>query len=128
MVSSLIQQAREAARKQLERLYEGVCTIYRYENIYDSTAHCTRANKSVLYENQPCRISYNRTDSAEQTDTVARVSQEITLFISSDINIPAGSIISATQEDSIVEYETSGQMVKYPTHQEIGLILANKEA
>lgn len=128
MVSAAIKQARIVAKKQIESLYEGSCTIYTYTKVYDKEKHATRAEKGVLYEDIPCRVSHAKVNPATQSDTVATIAEVVTLFIEPSINIPPGSVISVTQEGDTTLYENSGQPIKYFTHQEIGLTLHDKEA
>lgn len=124
MVGSLIERARETARKHLEKLQEDVCTVYTYSQQYDEAAHCMRTGKDILYEDVPCKVSFGNAIAATESDTVTHLAQTITLFVSPEYEIPAGSLIDVAG----IIYEASGQPLTFPTHNEIGLVLAQKEA
>lgn len=125
MVSKLIGRARETARKHLESLQEAVCTVYAYSQQYDEKSHCMRTAKDILYEDMPCKVSFgNIAVPATESDTVTHLAQTVTLFVSPEYEIPAGSRIDVAG----IIYEASGQPLTFPTHNEIGLALAQKEA
>lgn len=109
------------ARKAVERLYSGTCTIVEYQEV-------KRANKStafeevVVVENQPCRLSYSTIDSTSGTETGASsVVKSTKLYISPDIKVKAGSKIIVTQNDVTEVYKNSGEPAYYTTHQEVVL-------
>ena len=119
---------RKLARKYLEKLYEGTCTITEFSNVYDPVTHCTKPVKNVICEGVTCHLSYTTAPAVKNTDTVAAMDQNITLFISPDILVKPGSMIEVTQVGRTTKFEASGAPVVYPTHQEIGLSLTDKEA
>lgn len=123
MVSKLIERARETARKHLGSLQESVCTVYAYSQQYDEKSHCMRTAKDILYEDMPCKVSFGSAIAATESDTVTHLAQTVTLFVSPEYEIPAGSLIDVAG----VIYEASGQPLAFPTHNEIGLVLAQKE-
>lgn len=110
------------AKKSIESLYDGTCTISEYSKV-------KRENKSigfeevVVLENQPCRMSFKSVNSINQTDTVGVVSQSITVYMSPDILVKPGSKMSITQNGVTCEYKSSGKSAVYSTHQEIPLEL-----
>ena len=110
------------ARKSVESLYDGICTISEYKKV-------KRENKStgfeevVVLENQPCRMSYKSVNSTSQTDTVGTVTQSITVYMSPDISVKPGSKLTITQNGVTSEYKNSGEAAIYSTHQEISLEL-----
>ena len=61
-----------------------------------------------------------------QTGTAATISQGVKLFVSSDITIKPGSMLTVTQNGVTTEYTSSGVPAVYPTHQEIMLELSGK--
>lgn len=123
MVSKLIERARETARRHLESLQEAVCTVYVYSQQYDEKSHCMRTAKDILYEDMPCKVSFGNAVAATESDTVTHLAQAITLFVSPEYEIPAGSLVDVAG----TIYEASGQPLTFPTHNEIGLVLAQKE-
>lgn len=128
MVSSVIERARARARVQIEKMYESNCSVWRSSQVYDKAAHVTKTQKILLYENIPCHVSYGISSAAKQTDTIAVLGQNITLYLSSDYEIPAGSEIVIAGYGRTVKYESSGEPAVYQSHQEISLIIADREA
>lgn len=111
------------ARKALESLYNGKCTITEFQKV-------TKENKStgfvetVVLDNQPCRISFSSTNSTTSTETGASaLVQVVKLFIAPDIIVKPGSKIAVTQNNVTTEYQNSGQPAFFHTHQEILLEL-----
>lgn len=111
------------ARKSIEILYNGRCTITEYQKV-------TKANKSTGFEevtvltDQPCKLSFGTINSASSTDSGASaVSQIVKVFISPDITIKPGSKLTITQNGVTTVYKNSGQPAVYSTHQEVTLEL-----
>lgn len=126
MVDGIISRARDRARKHIERLYESTCTVYEYTQAYDSIRHCNTSSKAIYAEGVPCHIAYNSKPAAAQSDTVANVSQGITLYLAPDIVINEGSVIVINTYDNVVWYKASGTPAIYHTHQEVSLIHTEK--
>lgn len=118
-----VEAARKAARKALESTYEGVCTVYQYQNVKDPATKITHEEEVAVLTDQPCRLSFETLNATVQTDTAAAKSQGVRLFISPEVRIDAGSKIVVTQTDVTGEYSASGEPAVYPTHQEIDLEL-----
>lgn len=108
------------ARAAIEKLYTGVCTITNKQKVIKNKR--TVYEDVVVYENQKCRLSYNSSPNANQTETVAIVSQTIKLFIAPELEILAGSKIQVTQNNVTHTYKASGIRAVYTSHQEINLI------
>lgn len=112
-------------RKAIEMLYSGRCNVYEYVEEKDGNI-INHAEKQV-YKSVPCRLSYGMTYDGKRTSTDAvpgdNVSQEITLILSPDVDIKAGSKIEVTQNGRTVVYINSGQAAVYRHHQEIKLEL-----
>ena len=114
-------------RKAIERTYTDTCTVTEYAKI-------TKTNKTKAFKEQevycdlPCRLSFNTVNSASGTGTATKISQIITLFISPDIDIKAGSKITVTHDGRTTEYKRSGFPAVYKTHQEIPLELFEENA
>lgn len=123
-----LEKAKRQARKAIESMYDGVCTISNYQNIEDPITFVTELNEVEVIKDQPCRLSYSSIPSTTQTDTINAVSQSIKLFIAPEVNIPAGSKIVVTQNGRTTVYKQSGQPAIYSTHQEINLELYEDEA
>ena len=123
-----LEKARQMARQAIESMYEGVCKIEGYETYTDPNTHITRTRRVTICENQPCKLSFEKLDAADQTDSVATIAQGVKLFIAPELEIPAGCVITVTQAGRTCTYSKSGQAAVYPTHQEIILALDDEYA
>ena len=111
------------ARKALESLYDGTCTITEYKKVKKENKS-TGFVESVVVENQPCRISFNTISNTTSTETGASALVSVVkLFIAPEINVKPGSKITVTQNNVTTDYQNSGQPAYYNTHQEIILEL-----
>ena len=111
------------ARKAIEYLYNGICTITEHQKK-------KRENGSIgfediiVHENIPCRLSFKTVTNANQTETGAsKVIQIIKLFLAPEIQVKPGSKLTVTQNGVTNDYCSSGQPAFYVTHQEIVLEL-----
>ena len=128
MVSPIIEKARARAKVQIEKMYESTCSVWQSSQVYDKVAHVTKTKKVLLFEGIPCHVSYGISNAAKQTDTIAVLGQNITLYLSPEYEIPAGSEITIDTRGRITKYESSGEPAVYQSHQEISLTLEDKEA
>lgn len=111
------------ARKAIESLYIGTCTITEYQKVKKENKS-TGFVESVVLKNQPCRISFNTINSTTSTETGASaLVQVVKLLIAPEIQVKPGSKITITQNDVTTEYQSSGEPAHYVTHQEIMLEL-----
>ena len=122
-----IEQARRAARKALERTYEGRATVYEYQSVRDPDTFLTDFKEVTVLEDQPCKLSFENLTTTDENH-VATVAQGVKLFLSPDVSIKPGSKITVTQNGVTTEYSSSGVPAKYPTHQEIMLKLFERWA
>ena len=111
------------ARKAIESLYDGTCTITEYQKVQ-------KANKSVGFEEvvvlkeQPCRLSFKTINSTSQTETGASaLTQSVKVFLAPEIQVKPGSKLTITQNQVTTDYKCSGEPAYYTTHQEIILEL-----
>ncbi len=109
-------------REALESLFTGECTVYGFEDVVEDGI--TRQEERVIYEGK-CRLSYNlkygRIREGIQTSTFDKAEQRISLFLTKDCIIPAGSRVIVRQNGIETEYRTSGCAAVYTNHQEIAL-------
>lgn len=124
-MNKAMQVAQKAARKAIESTYTGLLTVTEYQAVKDPVTHITKNQKVVVLENQPCKMSFETITTAIQTETAAIISQAVKLFVSPDVTIKAGSMITVTQNGVTTEYTSSGVPAIYPTHQEIMLELSD---
>lgn len=124
-MNKAMQAAQKAARKAIESTYTGLLTVTEYQAVKDPVTHITKNQKVVVLENQPCKLSFETIKTAIQTEAAAVISQAVKLFVSPDVTIKAGSMITVTQNGVTTEYTSSGVPAIYPTHQEIMLELSD---
>ena len=111
------------ARKAIESLYNGTCTITEHTKVKKENKS-TGFVESMVLENQPCRISFSTINSTSSTETGASaLVQVVKLFIAPEVKVKPGSKISVTQNNVVTEYQNSGEPAFYSTHQEIILEL-----
>ncbi len=107
-----------SVRNLIEKNYRGKCTIIEKQKI-------TKADNSIgfndvtVYENEPCRVSFENITSSNETDSVNSISQTIKLFISPDLTIKPGSKVVVNQDNLQFVYQSTGIPAVYSTHQEI---------
>lgn len=128
MVSPIIEKARARARVQIEKMYESTCSVWQFSRVYDKATHSTKMKKVALFENVPCHVSYGISGAAKQTDTIAVIGQNITLYLPPEYAVPAGCEIIIEGQGRTTKYESSGEPAVYQSHQEISLTLDDKEA
>lgn len=111
-----------AARRAIESLYTGRCTVIEYRKI-------KKANKSTgfeevtVIENQPCRLSYSRVTKANETESATEITQTPKVFLPPELQIKPGSKLVISQNGRTTEFKNSGEPAVYSTHQEIMLEL-----
>ncbi|MCM1231172.1 MAG: hypothetical protein NC245_00750 [Muribaculum sp.] len=125
-MGNALEKAEKAARKAIERTYNGIMTVTEYKRVTDPKTALTSYKEVVVLENQPCHLSFESIAAAVQTGAVATISQAVKLFLSPDVPIKVGSKITVTQSGITTEYSSSGVPAVYPTHQEIILKLFDK--
>ena len=128
MVSPVIEKARARARVQIEKMYESTCSVWQFSRVYDKATHSTKMKKVALFEDVPCHVSYGISGAAKQTDTIAVIGQNITLYLPPEYAVPAGCEIIIEGQERTTKYESSGEPAVYQSHQEISLTLDDKEA
>lgn len=110
-------------RAALEKLWKGTCTVtVRIEQLNPVTKR-TEFIEQPLVENQPCKLSIETITTTNPTDNAAQLTQKVKLFLIPEINIPAGSKITITQNGKTADYEKSGEPGVFTNHQEIILDL-----
>lgn len=120
-------QTFEVVRKGYEALYKDTCTISEYKKVLNDDKS-TSLVKTVVCENQPCRLSVSSKSHDTDTSSASEQSQTITLFMSPDITVGSGSDIVVTHEGRETAFKNSGYPAVYPTHQEIVLELGKEHA
>ena len=112
-----------AQRKALERLWKDRCTVYHRVKVTDPKTKLTDFEEKPLLQDQPCKLSFETLNSTDG-DHVATVAQSVKLFISPDVEIPAGCKIVVTRFNDLERtftYSRSGEPGMFTNHQEIML-------
>lgn len=112
-----------AQRKALERLWKDRCTVYHRVKVTDPKTKLTDFDEKPLLQGQPCKLSFETLNSTDG-DHVATVAQSVKLFISPDVEIPAGCKIVVTRFNDLERtftYSRSGEPGIFTNHQEIML-------
>ena len=111
------------ARKAIESLYDGKCTITEHQKIKKENKS-TGFQDVVVLECEPCRLSFKTINNTNRTDTAASAVVQITkVFLAPEIRVKPGSKLAITQNGVTTEYKSSGEPAFYSTHQEIVLEL-----
>lgn len=95
-----------AHRKALERLWKDRCSIFVKEKVTDPTTHLTDFEEKPLLQDQPCKLSFE-TLTSSSGDPVAAVAQTVKLFLSPDVEIPAGCIFGSNLAGSVQGWRDS---------------------
>ena len=112
-----------AQRKALERLWKDRCTVYHRVKVTDPKTKLTDFEEKPLLQDQPCKLSFETLNSTDG-DHVATVAQSVKLFISPDVEIPAGCkivVIRFNDLERTFTYSRSGEPGIFTNHQEIML-------
>ena len=116
-------KAFDNARKAIESLYDGKCSVIERLDVKDEKTKITRKSEVTVFKDLPCKLSFERINTVIQNENAAKRSQSTKLFLSPEILIREGSKIIVEQNGVKTEYSASGVPAIYPTHQEIMLEL-----
>ncbi len=109
-------------RKAKESMYIGVLTVVEYRKVKNEDK-TTGFEEVIVLENEPCKLSFKNVTSTSDTQSFSVLAQSISLILSPDVIIRAGSKIIVNQNGITQEYKNSGEAAVYTTHQEIILEL-----
>lgn len=109
--------------KALQKLWKDVCSVFIQGKQKNEVTKRTEFNEIPLFENQPCKLSFETLTSTTGTNYAPSVSQGAKLFISNALKIPAGSKIVVTRNGVPFIYKQSGEPGVFTYHQEIPLEL-----
>ena len=110
------------ARRAIESLYDGTCTITEHKSV-KKTNMSTGFVDEVVFENQPCRLSYKTVNQSSPTESASKLVQVVKVFLAPEIQVKPGSKLTITQCGVTTDFKCSGQPAFYRTHQEIVLEL-----
>lgn len=106
----------------LERLWKDKCTIYKKDKVKNEQTKLTEFLEIAIFEDIPCKLSFESLSTSGK-DNIATISQQIKLFLNSDIIIPSGCKIVVKRQDREFIYSQSGEAGVFANHQEIPLCL-----
>nr|DAK09471.1 MAG TPA: head closure knob [Caudoviricetes sp.] len=115
------------ARESIQSMWTGICNIFGFKNSKNKYGTVVSEVKE-LYKNIPCRLSFKNISQTEQTESVAKTSQVVKLFIAPEVYVPPGSIVEVTQNGITRKYKHSGISAVYTNHQEIILDVEQEKA
>ena len=118
-----LKQAREA----IQSMWTGICNIFGFKNSKNKYGTVVSEVKE-LYKNIPCRLSFKNISQTEQTESMAKTSQVVKLFIAPEVYVPPGSVIEVTQNGITRKYKHSGISAVYTNHQEMILDAEQEKA
>ncbi|WP_240421653.1 ABC transporter ATP-binding protein [Paenibacillus periandrae] len=110
-----------AERAAIEMTYEGLCTVTEFVKTKDPDTKANKQQATPVLLNQPCALSQASLPAAGASDTANEINYDAKLFISPDVTIQPGSLITVTQDGMTFKGKHAGEPFRYPTHQEIML-------
>lgn len=110
-------------REALEAVYDGVCTVYEKQPVFDPVTKVTAVREVEVLAEEPCHLSFSNAGPSSGSENAAEVSQVIKLFLAPEKEIRPGSRIMVTQQGRTENYSRSGKAAVYAGHQEITLEL-----
>lgn len=112
----------------LKKLWDGTCDVYVRKYVRNEKNGRDEPQEIKTIEGEPCRLSFSSISNTTEEESAPLIQQTVKLFISKELDIPAGSKIVVTQEGRTNEYQKSGEPAVYSFHQEIMLIPFEKYA
>lgn len=107
-------------KQALRVLWNDTCTVTVRQKKRDDTTKLTEFQEVTLWENLPCKLSFH-TDTPANGDPVTAAEQTVKLFLSNEVEIPAGSRLTVTRNGKQFLYSNSGEPAVFTHHQEIAL-------
>ncbi|KOY81288.1 hypothetical protein I6G82_02645 [Lysinibacillus macroides] len=108
-----------ARRKAIQSLYRGICTVKTWGSVTDPVTKITTQKETTKFENEPCKLSYEKQTTASNTGGPATISQTIKLSLAPELDVPPGSKIIVTQDGVTNEFTRSGLPDVHMDHQHI---------
>lgn len=108
-------------KSAIESLWIGRMKVITRQQTKNSLTKQNEFVEKVIFENEPCRLSFSNITSTTNTVGAAEIEQTTKLFCSPTLHIPEGSKIVITQNNRISEHTQSGKPAVYTHHQEIVL-------
>ncbi len=106
-------------------LMKDKCSIYIKKPVEEDSL--TRFETVLKYENVPCAISSKAylfgENAASENDNLAEAKKSVKLFLPPEYEVEAGSTVEVKRLGKSELYKRSGQMKRYPSHNEVMLEL-----
>lgn len=122
----------------VNRLFKDVCTVYVVEKSTGEDGG-TVFSKRVLFENIPCRISFDSIGHAKTNGGMERtrftrknlipadeISSEVRLFVEPQFDIPEGSEVYVLHGGEPLKFRAAGYAAAYLSHREIVVVPVEK--
>ena len=109
-------------RKAIESMYIDKCDIIQTVSTKNPINQRTELTDKVVATGIPCKLSVNNVVGASDSATGSVATQITKVFLSPELDIPAGSKFSITHYGREFKYESSGYPAIYSCHQEVTLI------
>lgn len=110
-------------KKALQTLWNDLCTVYVQTKTQNPNNKRTEFVESVLFENQPCKLSFESLNSASENGNVSTITQSAKLFLDDELSVPSGSKIVVVRGNNTFTFKKSGEPGVFTYHQEIPLVL-----
>lgn len=107
----------------LQTLWKDLCTVYVQTKTKNPNNKRTEFVESVLFENQPCKLSFESINSASEDGNTSSITQSVKLFLDNTLSVPSGSKIVVVRGNNIFTFKNSGEPGVFTYHQEIPLVL-----
>lgn len=118
----------DVIKKALRSLWVGKMNVITREQIKNETTKQNEFVEKVIFEDEPCRLSYINKPNTENNVGAAETDQTAKIFCDTTLDIPAGAKIVITQNNRVIEYTQSGKPAFYTYHQEIPVKLFERWA
>lgn len=110
-------------KKALQILWRDTCSVYIQDKKVNAFNKRTEFTETALFENQPCKLSFETLSSPTQAEHVSALSQSVKLFLDNNLSVPAGSKVVVLRNGKTFTYKASGEPGVFTDHQEIPLEL-----
>lgn len=110
-------------KKALQTLWNDSCTVYVQAKTQNPNNKRTEFVETVLFENQPCKLSFESLNSASENGNVSTITQSAKLFLDNELSVPSGSKIVVKRAENTFAFKKSGEPGIFTYHQEIPLVL-----
>ncbi len=107
------------SRKAIESLYADTCRIITEKDTIDPDTGIVNTARVTSAEYH-CRISYKNLP-VTGGDGIPVMTQSVTLFLSPEIDIPAGADVDVVRQGRPLHFKSAGVSAVYDNHQEISL-------